>query len=47
MISLQWYAHVRTAVLSYHVQNFVAIGPLDFGWLSKDFHYIWVVMKKS
>ena len=43
--SLQSFAHATTAQLSWHVQNFVTIAPLAFGWeqneISTEFDFRW------
>ena len=45
-ILLHIFAHVTTAQLSWHVQEFEAISSLEFGYTKMKFHHIWIVMEK-
>ena len=42
----QIFAHDMTAQLSCHVQNFVAMGSLEFGSEQMKIHQIWIVLEK-
>ena len=45
--SLKLFAHAKTAVLSWHVQNFVAIPLSHLGWQAKwNWYRIWIMYEK-